>query len=83
MCVCFWNSAPEPQILDYQTQQHKLLPLLATTYAFHFIGNYVSKMYQNISESVDAGNYSQLNEVNTAHFPVEYPANLKSRDWML
>uniref|UniRef100_A0A8C4NGW4 Acyl-coenzyme A oxidase n=1 Tax=Eptatretus burgeri TaxID=7764 RepID=A0A8C4NGW4_EPTBU len=56
--------APEPQILDYQTQQHKLLPLLATTYAFHFIGNYVSKMYQNISESVDAGNYSQLNELH-------------------
>ncbi|KAL0381610.1 UNVERIFIED_CONTAM: Acyl-coenzyme A oxidase 2, peroxisomal [Sesamum angustifolium] len=28
--------APEISILDYQSQQHKLMPMLASTYAFHF-----------------------------------------------
>ncbi|KAF2284069.1 hypothetical protein GH714_018777 [Hevea brasiliensis] len=27
---------PEVSILDYQSQQHKLMPMLASTYAFHF-----------------------------------------------
>lgn len=27
---------PEISILDYQSQQHKLMPMLASTYAFHF-----------------------------------------------
>ncbi|XDV36026.1 hypothetical protein PO909_005878 [Leuciscus waleckii] len=49
---------PEPQILDYQTQQYKLFPLLATAYAFHFVGQYMSKTYHRISGDINQGDFS-------------------------
>nr|QFF91505.1 acyl-CoA oxidase 1 isoform 2 [Potamotrygon motoro] len=55
--------APEPQILDYQTQQYKLFPLLATAYAFRFVGNFMRDMYQRITADINDGDYSQLPEV--------------------
>ncbi|KAH0630286.1 hypothetical protein JD844_013184 [Phrynosoma platyrhinos] len=36
---------PEAKILDYQTQQQKLLPQLATAYAFHFVCNYLKEIF--------------------------------------
>ena len=36
-------SEPETQVMDYQTQQYKLLPLLATAYAMSFAGLYMMK----------------------------------------
>jgi hypothetical protein len=38
----------EPQVLDHQTQQYKLLPLLATTYAFKFAAMGMSIIYSKI-----------------------------------
>lgn len=58
---------PEPQILDYQTQQHKLFPLLATAYAFTYVGQYMHDTYQRISGDINAGNFSELPEVFTLH----------------
>lgn len=55
--------APEPQILDYQTQQFKLFPLLATAYAFRFVGNFMRDMYHRITGDMNDGDYSQLPEV--------------------
>lgn len=54
---------PEPQILDYQTQQYKLFPLLATAYAFHFVGAYIKTTYQRISGDISTGDLSELPEV--------------------
>lgn len=54
---------PEPQILDYQTQQYKLFPLLATAYAFHFVGAYIKNTYQRISGDISDGDLSELPEV--------------------
>nr|QFF91504.1 acyl-CoA oxidase 1 isoform 1 [Potamotrygon motoro] len=57
--------APEPQILDYQTQQYKLFPLLATAYAFRFVGNFMRDMYQRITADINDGDYSQLPELHS------------------
>ncbi|KAM3845671.1 peroxisomal acyl-coenzyme A oxidase 1 isoform 1-T1 [Vipera latastei] len=55
---------PEPQILDYQTQQYKLFPLLATAYAFHFVGSYMRDTYHRISGNIQDGDLSELPELH-------------------
>ncbi|KAI1896731.1 hypothetical protein AGOR_G00097820 [Albula goreensis] len=55
---------PEPQILDYQTQQYKLFPLLATTYAFHFVGQYMTHTYHRITGDINQGDFSELPELH-------------------
>uniref|UniRef100_A0A8V5HF33 Acyl-coenzyme A oxidase n=1 Tax=Melopsittacus undulatus TaxID=13146 RepID=A0A8V5HF33_MELUD len=55
---------PEPQILDYQTQQYKLFPLLATAYAFHFVGAYIKDTYRRISGDINEGDLSELPELH-------------------
>ncbi|XP_077690519.1 peroxisomal acyl-coenzyme A oxidase 1 isoform X2 [Eretmochelys imbricata] len=55
---------PEPQILDYQTQQYKLFPLLATAFAFHFVGAYMKKTYQRITGDINQGDLSELPELH-------------------
>ncbi|KAF4797346.1 peroxisomal acyl-coenzyme A oxidase 1 isoform X1 [Turdus rufiventris] len=55
---------PEPQILDYQTQQYKLFPLLATAYAFHFVGAYIKDTYHRISGDISTGDLSELPELH-------------------
>ncbi|XP_072737779.1 peroxisomal acyl-coenzyme A oxidase 1 isoform X3 [Ciconia boyciana] len=55
---------PEPQILDYQTQQYKLFPLLATAYAFHFVGAYIKDTYRRVSGDINEGDLSELPELH-------------------
>lgn len=54
---------PEPQILNYQTQQYKLFPVLAMAYAFTFVGQYMKQTYNRISGDIHAGDLSELPEV--------------------
>ncbi|KAI3887308.1 hypothetical protein MKX03_017869 [Papaver bracteatum] len=44
---------PEISILDYQSQQHKLMPMLASTYAFHFATLYLVEKYSEMKKSHD------------------------------
>ncbi|ELK12352.1 Peroxisomal acyl-coenzyme A oxidase 1 [Pteropus alecto] len=55
---------PEPQILDFQTQQYKLFPLLATAYAFHFVGAYIKETYHRVNEDIGQGDLSELPELH-------------------
>ncbi|XP_047614844.1 peroxisomal acyl-coenzyme A oxidase 1 isoform X2 [Phacochoerus africanus] len=55
---------PEPQILDYQTQQYKLFPFLATAYAFQFVGAYTKETYHRINENIRQGDLSGLPELH-------------------
>ncbi|XP_014644766.1 PREDICTED: peroxisomal acyl-coenzyme A oxidase 1 isoform X3 [Ceratotherium simum simum] len=54
----------EPQILDFQTQQYKLFPLLATAYAFQFVGAYIKETYLRINEGIGQGDLSELPELH-------------------
>ncbi|XP_023268555.1 peroxisomal acyl-coenzyme A oxidase 1 isoform X2 [Seriola lalandi dorsalis] len=55
---------PEPQILDYQTQQYKLFPLLAMSYAFTFVGQYMRQTYHRITGDINQGDFSELPELH-------------------
>ncbi|XP_068582874.1 peroxisomal acyl-coenzyme A oxidase 1-like [Cebidichthys violaceus] len=55
---------PEPQILDYQTQQYKLFPLLAMAYAFTFVSQYMRQTYRRISGDINQGDFSELPELH-------------------
>lgn len=67
-------SEPEPQILDFQTQQYKLFPLLATAYAFHFVGAYMKETYHRINEDIGHGDLSELPEVRGRLVPSWAPS---------
>ncbi|XP_029456841.1 peroxisomal acyl-coenzyme A oxidase 2 isoform X2 [Rhinatrema bivittatum] len=54
----------EAKILDYQTQQGKLLPQLATTYAFHFLGPYLLDFYGQVHQEIKTGNFQSLPELH-------------------
>ena len=53
----------EPQVLDYQTQQHKLFPLLATAYAFHTVGVWMLDFHSTVMNEINEGHYHRLAEV--------------------
>ncbi|KVH92214.1 Acyl-CoA dehydrogenase/oxidase [Cynara cardunculus var. scolymus] len=44
---------PEISILDYQSQQHKLMPMLASTYAFHFATVNLIEKYAQMKKTQD------------------------------
>ncbi|KAJ4967201.1 hypothetical protein NE237_019050 [Protea cynaroides] len=44
---------PEISILDYQSQQHKLMPMLSSAYAFHFATVYLLDKYSEMKKSGD------------------------------
>lgn len=56
--------APESKILDYVTHQHSLLPLLATCYAYHFVGRWMMQLYRAFSAELEAGDLGSLPEVH-------------------
>ena len=59
-------SAPEPLILDYVTQQHKLFPQIATAYAMWVTAAMLRKMHDEIIAEVNRGDYKRLIEVSRA-----------------
>ena len=54
----------EEQVLNYQTQQHQLFPLLATAFAFHFTGAWMKKLYYKNLHNLSQGDVSLLKEVH-------------------
>lgn len=44
---------PEISILDYQSQQCRLLPMLASAYAFHFASDYLVERYVEMKKTQD------------------------------
>ncbi|NXI39717.1 ACOX2 oxidase, partial [Galbula dea] len=54
----------EAKILDYQTQQEKLLPQLAAAYAFHFISNYLQGLFDRAYREIQRKNFNMLPELH-------------------
>ena len=54
---------PELQVLDYQTQQMKLLPLLASAYALIQTGQYMIRQYIKGRSEIAQGNLDVMPEV--------------------
>ncbi|KAL0409356.1 UNVERIFIED_CONTAM: Peroxisomal acyl-coenzyme A oxidase 1 [Sesamum radiatum] len=45
------NGGPETQVIDYKTQQSRLFPLLASAYAFRFVGEWLKWLYTDVTQS--------------------------------
>lgn len=56
-------SDPEAKILDYQTQQQKLLPQLAMSYAFHFLATSILEFFHSSYGAILNRDFSLLPEV--------------------
>ncbi|XP_048740597.2 peroxisomal acyl-coenzyme A oxidase 1-like isoform X2 [Ostrea edulis] len=59
------SSQEESKILDYQTQQYKVFPCLATSYALFFISKTLRNRYTRIHAEMMKGNYKNLPEIHS------------------
>ena len=59
-------SEPEAQIIEYKTQQYKLLPGLAMAYATKLTFDRVWRSFEEMQKRVAAGDFSMLPEVSLA-----------------
>ncbi|XP_050017066.1 peroxisomal acyl-coenzyme A oxidase 2 isoform X2 [Alexandromys fortis] len=57
-------SEPEAKILDYQTQQQKLLPQLAMSYAFHFVATSLLEFFHGAYSAILKRDFSLLPELH-------------------
>ena len=58
-------NAPEMSVLDYPTVQIRILPLLATTFALHYTGEAMYKLYYSTRKSIEtSGDFSRLAEMH-------------------
>ena len=57
------SRGPETQVLDYQTQQYKLLPLLSVAYALNMAGVYMFRLFLSCRSEIVEGNLESLPEV--------------------
>ena len=58
------SSEAETQVMDYQTQQFKVLPLIATAYAMTVAGRTLYIMHHQYRAEAAHGNFDLLPEVS-------------------
>ncbi|KAI3707375.1 hypothetical protein L6452_25831 [Arctium lappa] len=58
------NGGPETQVIDYKTQQSRLFPLLASAYAFRFLGEWLKWLYTDVKQRLEANDFSTLPEAH-------------------
>jgi len=52
------------QVIDYKTQQSRLFPLLASAYAFRFVGEWLKWLYADVTQRLQASDFSTLPEAH-------------------
>ena len=68
--MIFFSRKPEVAVLEYKTQQYKLLPQLAAAYSAMFAVNAMEKKYRSFVEKMRTGDISELPEVWAVYFKV-------------
>ncbi|KAG2609588.1 hypothetical protein PVAP13_4KG051400 [Panicum virgatum] len=58
------DGGPETQVLNYRTQQSRLFPLLASAYAFRFVGDWLNWLYTDVTQKLEVKDYSTLQEAH-------------------
>ncbi|PNY00794.1 peroxisomal acyl-CoA oxidase 1-like protein, partial [Trifolium pratense] len=58
------NGGLESQVIDYKTQQARLFPLLASAYAFRFVGEWLKWLYTDVMKRLQANDFSTLPEAH-------------------
>lgn len=59
------GKGPEMAVLDYPTVQIRILPLLATTFALHYSGEAMSRLYQATRKGISSGDFSTLADLHS------------------
>ncbi|KAL2368794.1 hypothetical protein BDBG_16110 [Blastomyces gilchristii SLH14081] len=60
------DTAPEINVLDYPTVQFRILPLLATTFALHYSGKAMGKLYERTRIDIErSGDFAALAELHS------------------
>lgn len=54
----------EPQVMDYQAQQHKLLPPLAATFGFQLAADHLWNLYNTANNSMEQGDMELLPDLH-------------------
>ncbi|CAK8683533.1 unnamed protein product [Clavelina lepadiformis] len=57
-------SKPEIQVIEYVTQQHKIISQIATAYAMHFTIQHVQAIYNQFLQDLDEGKVGNLTELH-------------------
>lgn len=52
------------QVIDYKTQQNRLFPLLASAYAFRFVGEWLKWLYTDVTQRLEASDFATLPEAH-------------------
>ncbi|KAF2578123.1 hypothetical protein F2Q68_00001444 [Brassica cretica] len=58
------NGGIETQVIDYKTQQNRLFPLLASAYAFRFVGEWLKWLYTDVTQRLEASDFATLPEAH-------------------
>ncbi|XP_022107849.1 peroxisomal acyl-coenzyme A oxidase 1-like [Acanthaster planci] len=58
------EGGPEVAVLDYQTQQEKLFPGLATAYAFNAVSKRLQEVFDKVQADISKENFSGLPELH-------------------
>ncbi|RID69711.1 hypothetical protein BRARA_C01789 [Brassica rapa] len=58
------NGGVETQVIDYKTQQNRLFPLLASAYAFRFVGEWLKWLYTDVTQRLEASDFATLPEAH-------------------
>ena len=51
-------------MIDYKTQQSRLFPLLASAYAFRFVGEWLKWLYTDVTQRLEMKDFSTLPEAH-------------------
>ena len=60
------SAANELQVLNYPTVQIRVLPLLATTFALHYTGEYMYALYHGSRETIEKGDFGPIAALHSA-----------------
>jgi len=58
-------TGPEESVLNYPTVQIRILPLLATTFALHYTGQAMSRLYTRTRRGISQGSFSHLADLHS------------------
>ena len=56
--LCF--SSLEPQVIDFQTQQYKVLPVIATAYAYWFCGQALMQTFYKFQDDMKSNKFDLM-----------------------
>ncbi|KAF3549799.1 hypothetical protein DY000_02001876 [Brassica cretica] len=71
------NGGIETQVIDYKTQQNRLFPLLASAYAFRFVGEWLKWLYTDVTQRLEASDFATLPEAHACTAGLKFIAKLE------